>query len=66
MIELQSPDTGKVTRSAMISLGGVFIALLFLITLKVVFPEYDASQLQSMLFTAAGAWIFNVIRESIK
>lgn len=65
-MRLQTPDTGKLTRSAVISFAGVAIAFLFLLALKYLFPEYDATELQAMLFTASGAFIFNTIRESIK
>jgi len=63
---LQTPDPKKLTRSAIISTSGVVIAFLFLLGLKYLFPEYDASELQTMLFTAAGAFIFNTLRESVK
>jgi hypothetical protein len=66
MIELQVPKKDKLNRSFVINSMGVIFALLFLLALKYLFPEYDASEHQVILFTASGAFLYNTIKESIK
>lgn len=64
MIALQRPETNKLVRSLAISGGGVILGILFLLALRYLFPDFDATELTAMIFAAIGAWVVNLIKES--
>lgn len=55
----------KLYKSALISIGGVGIALLALSGLKLYFPEQDFTVVEATIATAVSAWIVNLVQEFV-
>lgn len=55
----------SIYKSALISIGGVGIALLALSGLKFYFPTQNFEVVDATIATAVGAWIVNLVNEFI-
>lgn len=56
----QVPQLPKLVKSALI----VALALVSLLGLKFIFPEFDWVQTQSVILMAIAAWLVNLVKES--
>lgn len=59
------PQMDKLQRSALISMCGALLGIGFLLVLRYLFPNYDATEIQAGIFVAISAWIVNLVKESI-
>ncbi len=59
-------DLPSLYKSALISFGGIVMALAFFFGFKLVLPAQDFSQTEGMIATAIGAWIVNLVKTFIE
>jgi len=60
--KLTTENIPSLYRSALISAGGVALALAFLWGLKLVLPTQDFTTVEAMIATAVGAWVVNLVK----
>lgn len=60
--EITKEDIPSIYKSALISMGGVVVAILFLLIVKSLLPNYDYTAIEIAVSTAVGAWLVNLVK----
>lgn len=60
-MKLQSPDTNKLIRSAII----VVVAIGFLLGLQYLFPHFEWSTTEAIILAGVGTWLTNTLKEAL-
>jgi len=60
--QITQDDVPSLYRSALISMGGVLLAIGFLFLIKYLLPDYDYKAIDVAVSTAVGAWVVNLVK----